>query len=104
MLALFASLEEIADSEIKLRQIVQVVRIELVRVEGRQKLRIAHQNGVRPQVCGDFLRFILLNRDALGLQRVVVRERHLDRVARARAGRRTVRQKSKLQNTYLVYA
>lgn len=59
MLALPATFEEIADADVELRLVRQIVRIELARIEERKKLRIPGQDGIGAKIGGNFLRLIL---------------------------------------------
>ena len=80
VLPFLSALEQIADAQIKLRRIVDIIRAELVRLENRDELRVAEQHGIGTQVRRNFLGLALLDRCARGQQIMVVPQRHLDRV------------------------
>ena len=82
MLPLLAALEQIADAEVKLRCIVEVVGAELTRLEDRQKLRVAQQHRIRPQIGRCFFRLALLDRGARGQQIVIVLKSHLNGIVK----------------------
>ena len=90
MLPFPASLEEVADTGVKLCRLVNVFGIEFVRLEDRQELRVEPQRGIWPQIGGDLFGQALLDRGAQRLQRVVVQKREPDCVVKryARGSRR----------------
>src|SRR5579859_2295626 len=78
MLALLAALESVAQTQIELRAVADIRRVELVEVEEREELCIPGKRGIRPQVGGNLLGLILQNGGARCLQRMVVLQRELD--------------------------
>ena len=80
VLPLLAALKQIADAQVELRRIVEVVGAELAGLKDRQKLRSRQEHRIRPQIGGDLFRLVLLNRGPRGQQIVIVLERHLNRV------------------------
>ena len=72
MLPLAPALEQIAEPHVKLRRRVDVVRAELIGLKDRQKLRVALQHRIRPQVGRNFFCLVLLHHGALRQQIVVV--------------------------------
>ena len=99
MLPLAAALEQIAEPHVKLRRRVDVVRAELVRLKDGQKLRVARQHWIRPQVRRNFFGLVLLHHGALCQQIVVVLQRHLDRVIQ-RDLHRTARRRRGLRKSH----
>ena len=82
VLPLLASLKQVADAQVKLRNVVQVIRAELAGLENRQKLPIAQNHWVRTQIGSDLFRFALLDRGARRQDVVVVPQRHLNGVVK----------------------
>src|SRR5579863_2301550 len=80
MLALFSALDQIADADIELRLILEIVGAELARAEQRKELRVPRKIWIWPQVCGHFFSLVLQNRRACGLHRVVVLQRQPNRL------------------------
>ena len=103
MLPLAPALEQIAEPHVKLRRRIDVVRAELVRLEDRQKLRVALQHRIRPQVRRNFFGLVLLHHGALRQQIVIVLERHLNGVIE-RDLHRTARGRRSLCKRHARYA
>ncbi len=78
VLPFLAAFEQIADAQIELRCVVDVVGAELVGLKDRQELRIADKDRIRTQIRRDFFRLTLLDRGARSQQVVVVPQRHLN--------------------------
>ncbi len=95
VLPLLAALEQIADAEVKLRGVVEVIAAEIAGLEDRQELRVTEEHRVRTQVGRCFFGLVLLNHGAGSHQIVVVLERHLNGVVKrddcaARLGHRCI--------------
>ena len=80
VLPLLAALKQIADAEIELCRIVEVIGAELTGLEDRQELRVTQKHRVRAQIGRGFFGLVLLNHGSRSQQIVIVLERHLDRV------------------------
>src|SRR5208337_279285 len=78
MLALLATLEEVADARVKLRLLIDVIGTELAGLENGQELRVETQRGIGAKVGGNLFRQALLDGRAQGLQRMVMLQRHTD--------------------------
>lgn len=78
MLALLADLEGVAEAEVELRLIVDVITAEFARLEDGEELRIPGQSRVGSEIGGGLERLILQDRRAGGLQGVIVLERQAD--------------------------
>jgi hypothetical protein len=77
MLPLLSPLKQVADAQVDLRYVVEVLPTELARLKNGQKLPIAQKHRVGTQISRNLFRFALLDRSARGKQIVVVLERHL---------------------------
>ena len=80
VLPLLSPLKQVADAQVELRCVVEVILTELARLKNRQKLPIAQYHRVGTQVRSDLFRFALLDGGARGEEIVVVPERHLNGV------------------------
>ena len=80
VLPLLSPLKQVADAQVELRYVVEVIRAELARLKNRQELPIAQYHRVGTQVGRNLFRFALLDRRARGEQIVVVPQRHLNGV------------------------
>ncbi len=78
VLALPSAFEQVRNAHIKLHDVVDVVGGKVVRLKDRQELSVRRQHWIWPQVRGDLLRLILLDRGLCGLQIVIVFEGQLD--------------------------
>ena len=78
VLAFPAAFEEVRDAQIELHGFVKVVRGEMTGLKNRKELRVRGEDGIGPQVCGDFQSLVLLNGGARRFQIVVVLQRHLN--------------------------
>src|SRR5580704_17185263 len=88
MLAFLAALNQIADADIKLRLILEIVGAELARAEKRKELRVPRQVRVRTQVRRHFFGFILQNGRARRLHRADVLQRQSNRLVESYFRRR----------------
>ena len=74
------ALEQISDSGIELLNRAQIVGRKFGRRKNWQELGIKIQRRIGSQVGGDLLRLVLKNQRACGLERVIVRQRQVDRL------------------------
>jgi len=79
MLAFFPAFKRVADAQIKLSIVFQIVRVELAGIEKREELRIPGNGGIGAEVGGGFLGLILQDGRTRGEQSVIVLERETQR-------------------------
>jgi hypothetical protein len=72
VLALPAALEEIADAQIELGLVVDVIGSELARLEDRQELGVPGKHRIGTEIGGDFLRLVFQDGGASGQEGVIV--------------------------------
>src|SRR5579859_6785056 len=72
VLAFFSDLKEVADTDVELGVVREIVRREIARLEDGKELRVPGQYRVRAKIRGDFLGLILQNRGARRQERVVM--------------------------------
>ena len=80
VLAFPAALKQVSNSDIELLDLAQIVSREIGGRKNRQELGIEIQSRIGPQVCRDLLRLVLQNQSARRLQRVIVRQRQINRL------------------------
>src|ERR1700688_4773447 len=93
MLPLFATFNQIGETQVIYRALIDVVAGKRVRREERHVLLIDERHGIGPQVGCNFERLILQDRGTRRLQRVVVLERQIDGLIERDAGRRMLRRR-----------
>ena len=72
VLALLAAFEGVAEAEVKLRLVVDIVGAEFAGLEDGQELGVPGEHGIGAEIGGGFLGLVLQDGGARGLQRVVV--------------------------------
>ena len=80
VLSLLAALEQIADTQVELRRVVDVIGGELARLEDGKELRIAQEHGIGAQIRRGLFGLTLLDGGARRHQVVVMLQRHLNGV------------------------
>ncbi len=80
VLTFLTPLEQVAESNVELLSLVEIIAGEILRAEKRNELRVYAEYWIRPQVGRDLLCLVLLNLRACGLQGVIVSEGQLNRL------------------------
>ena len=88
MLAFFAAFKKVADTGIELGAVVQIIVVEVARIEDGEKLRVPSQHRVGAKVGGDLHGLALQNRGAQRQQRVIVLKRKAQGFIKGDARRR----------------
>lgn len=78
MLAFLAALEGVAEAQVELSLVVDVIGIELARLKDGQELRVPGDDGVGTEIGGGFERLVLQDGGTSGLESVVVLEGEAD--------------------------
>src|SRR5271170_5345527 len=91
VLTFFAAFEKVANADVELRIVLEVVRREVAGLKNGDELRVPGDNGIGAEVCGDFLGLILKNGGAQGQQRVIVLQGKANRFVKRDARRSSLR-------------
>src|SRR5208282_3189644 len=77
-LPLVTTLEQVADPNIELLSLVQIVPGKILRTKKRDELAISPESRIGPQVRRNLLRLILQNQSSRSSKEMVVRQRQID--------------------------
>ena len=80
---LVTTFEEVTNSNIKLLNLVQIIRRKILRIEDWDELAISSQSGIGAKIGGDLLCLILKNQSSSGLEGMVVSKRQINSLVEA---------------------